>query len=332
MIKLPFQNLTENFIWYANSCLTEKYVLDNQSTEGVETVLKTIKEGKKGVLILGNPGSGKTFIMDCLQKIIPLDENGFLKVNVLDVVLEFNLGGHKIFNLRSKHNVFYDDLGTEDKGKFYSEYVEVFEKFIQFRYELWRSKGIITHFTSNDTAAELFKRYGLRCKSRLQEMFDIVVIGGNQNYEDRRTRNNFIGYPSIYHPQKQKKTEMELTEKEIENIMIQGAREKFETFKKNGIVSDPGNSSYKYLTYKKLINISIQRKNELMWEGQQTLIFDAEKRKALNFNKEIERGIDEFIEQIQGNDQDFRIKAKAMEIALNNFFRELVEQDKTLEI
>lgn len=159
-----------------------------------------IYERQKGCQIIGNPGSGKTFLFEVMQRILhPNSAASFGKVNVLEVVMDFNLGGHRVFKRWADKNMLFDDLGTEDKGKHYGEYVEVFEKFIQFRHELWLNKGIITHFTSNLTPDEIKHRYGLRCNSRLNQMTQTIILGDSPDYVDFRSADNFKGFIPVLH-------------------------------------------------------------------------------------------------------------------------------------
>lgn len=206
MIQFTY-NLQEDFIKYACSCLNDNtFVTNNQ----IQDILQIIEKNDRGVLIYGNVGSGKTFIMDVLLRIIHTqDLRKFSKVNAIDLITEFNLNGHDVFKKYHQKNIFFDDLGAETKGKFYGENMEAFEKLIQIRYNEFRDFGTVTHFTTNLTKKEIFERYGERIVSRLKEMCEIIVLGGNSKEKDMRGLRNFKGYTVFTHPKIKSKEELE---------------------------------------------------------------------------------------------------------------------------
>jgi len=200
-VRLKETDLTARFDEYATYVLEGGYLYDQENKEAVISCIDVLKKNKTGLLILGNPGGGKTLIFKMVQRVTPVNyDNAFVIVNCLDVVLQFNDNavGHLVFNKWTKRNVLFDDLGTEDKGKHFGETVEVFEKFIQFRYDLFQQTGIKTHFTTNLSSDQMNQRYGLRCMSRLNEMCTVVMLGNKSNYSDRRKLRNFKGLPLVY--------------------------------------------------------------------------------------------------------------------------------------
>ena len=52
------------------------------------------------------------------------------------------------------------------------------------RYDLFVSKGMLTHATTNLSASELEERYGNRVRSRMREMFNLVAV--DKNSGDKR--------------------------------------------------------------------------------------------------------------------------------------------------
>jgi len=53
------------------------------------------------------------------------------------------------------------------------------------RYDLFVSKGIPTHLTTNLSASELESKYGNRLRSRMREMFNLVAF--DKNSRDKRS-------------------------------------------------------------------------------------------------------------------------------------------------
>jgi len=52
------------------------------------------------------------------------------------------------------------------------------------RYDLFISKGIPTHVTTNLSASEIEEKYGNRVRSRMREMFNLVAF--DKNAPDKR--------------------------------------------------------------------------------------------------------------------------------------------------
>lgn len=201
MIELKETDLKARFFEYCLHVLQHGYMVSDDNTKELQQVFDLFENHKFGAFLTGNPGSGKTFIFQVLQKITPLYSGSFFAIkNCHDVVQQFNVSGHEVFDQWKKTNILFDDLGTEDKGMFYQDRVEVMEKFIQLRYDLYKSRGLLTYFTSNSTPAEIKQRYGDRVDSRLREMCDYIVLGGRQDYTDYRRLRNFKSLPSVKHP------------------------------------------------------------------------------------------------------------------------------------
>ncbi len=227
-IKLEKTELVDRFNEYTPHVLKNGFVFDEENLNEIIKCVSILANNETGLIIIGNPGSGKTLFFEIMQRIInPVNERSFNKINVLDVVLQFNNKeiGHNVFRKWNDKNVFFDDLGTEDKGYLFGEKVEVFEKFIQFRYDLFRSKGVKTHFTTNLSYSELKERYGARCVSRLNEMCEVILLGANAESKDRRKLKNFIGLPPVYYPGKYSNEEKEIRIR-YQNMKIEAEQNK----------------------------------------------------------------------------------------------------------
>lgn len=198
MITLPHLPPIEKFHFYAKECLEGGYQVEAADKQSFEEFFKVFEAKKRGIILYGSTGTGKSLIFDLLRRIIHPDNKEYMfgAKNVLDIVSDFNEDGHTIFRAHEKLHMLYDDLGTEKRGSHYGESIEIFELLIQFRYELFRAAGIRTYFTTNLNEQEIQMRYGERCWSRLKEMCAHLLLDGS----DKRQKRNFKGFMRINHP------------------------------------------------------------------------------------------------------------------------------------
>lgn len=197
-VQLKSDSLTDRFFEYLPYCFQKgtSFVLDGNNEQAIKTILTTIERNEKGVLVVGQPESGKTLVMRIIQRIThPQSSFFFKKTTAIDTVIDFNVDGSEILRRNEKDNVFYDDLGTEDMGVHYGNRIETFDRVIQKRYELFQFGGIKTHFTTNLTWEAIKNRYGLRIDSRLNAMCETVIM----NTGGRRSLKGFVGLPQVIH-------------------------------------------------------------------------------------------------------------------------------------
>ena len=69
---------------------------------------------------------------------------------------------------------------------FYGNKVNVIEEIILDRYDLFRKHHLITHITTNLDVEDIKEKYGERVLSRMYEMFNFIILGGDKNATDRR--------------------------------------------------------------------------------------------------------------------------------------------------
>lgn len=181
------QPLKKRFWLYANIVTDGKYVVDEENKEQLRRIFEIIEEGKKGVVVCGKPGSGKTFIFQILQKIYqPAFHSKRIGLRSADsLVAKYDKLGDDGLVIKT-HNLCIDELGREKIGKYYGSDLDVLQLIIQRRYQDFKLNGYITHFTSNYSKQDLRNRYGEHCYSRLHEMCEFINLGVADNYQDRR--------------------------------------------------------------------------------------------------------------------------------------------------
>lgn len=147
----------------------------------------------KGILLCGPIGVGKTSIMNLMRLFEPA-QNRYIMKSCRDVSFEFIKEGfeiihrytHKSFhpNTHLPKNYCFDDLGTESSLKYYGNETNVMMEILLSRYDLFVSRKLVTHITTNLSATEIEEIYGNRVRSRMREMFNLVSF----REEDRDKR------------------------------------------------------------------------------------------------------------------------------------------------
>ncbi len=145
----------------------------------------------KGILVSGPIGCGKTSLMN-LMKYLTLTENKFYVKPCRDISFEFIQDGYQIIHKYSKgklheaepRTICFDDLGTENNLKYYGNECNVMAEILLSRYDLFISKKLKTHITTNLSATEIETHYGNRVRSRMREMFNLIAF--NSNEKDKR--------------------------------------------------------------------------------------------------------------------------------------------------
>ena len=138
---------------------------------------------RKGILLIGPTGCGKTSLMTLLRLFSSPDECYRVK-SCREVSFEFHREGYEVVQRYSQGIVWspsrkpggycFDDLGAESSLKHYGNLCNVMGEVLLSRYDLFVSQGVKTHLTTNLTSSELEKIYGSRVRSRMREMFNLV--------------------------------------------------------------------------------------------------------------------------------------------------------------
>jgi len=147
----------------------------------------SMKEKGKGILYLGNCGTGKTFLAACIAN--ELINQGFsvLMTNfsrLVNIIFGLREGKQNyIDSLNSYDLLIIDDLGVERQ----SEYVaEIVQNIVDSRYRAGLPLIITTNLTPKDFSAESSDIAKSRLYSRISEMCLPVVVSG----ADRRKKNS----------------------------------------------------------------------------------------------------------------------------------------------
>jgi DNA replication protein DnaC len=145
----------------------------------------------KGILLSGPIGSGKTSLMNLMKYLAPM-EHKFSVKPCRDISFEFIQEGYEIIHKYSKGKLYqsdpkticFDDLGTENNLKYFGNECNVMAEVILSRYDIFISKKIQTHFTTNLSASEIETAYGNRVRSRLRNMINLIAF--DKTTKDKR--------------------------------------------------------------------------------------------------------------------------------------------------
>ena len=150
---------------------------------------------RKGILLTGPIGCGKTTLMQLVNYFFPRETQYIVKP-AREITFEFEKDGFAVINLYSKGSYFrygnlpiprvycFDDLGLEQTPKYYGNECNVMAEILLNRYDLFVSKRMMTHITTNLSASELESIYGNRIRSRMREMFNLVAF--DRDTKDKR--------------------------------------------------------------------------------------------------------------------------------------------------
>ena len=145
---------------------------------------------KKGILLAGNIGTGKTIAMHVFARL-----KGFKVISTRHIVRDFankgmdaldqygrnsfkiNPGGH--LDRSQPQTICFDDLGLEDtNSQLYGNKANVMAEILIDRYEHWRFCEMMTHATTNLNLTKIAEMYGDRVMDRINEMMNVVLLEG----------------------------------------------------------------------------------------------------------------------------------------------------------
>lgn len=151
---------------------------------------------KKGILLVGNVGVGKTDLLrafefnrvQCFQTITCGEISAMVKENGADYWTTYTgfipgHGGTDKYFLQPNIGWLFDDLGTEDPVNDFGTKVDPLSLIILERYKMKDKQPFNTlHITTNMNGDMIQNRYDARIRSRIREMFNVIQLAGS----DRR--------------------------------------------------------------------------------------------------------------------------------------------------
>ncbi len=145
----------------------------------------------KGILLAGPIGCGKTSLMNLMRLYQPV-KSRFIVKPCRDISFEFMKNGYDTIMKYSQLSFSnfepitycFDDLGAESTLKLYGNECNVMAEVLLSRYDLFVSRKLLTHITTNLSASEIENEYSKRVKSRMRELFNLMAF--KKETEDKR--------------------------------------------------------------------------------------------------------------------------------------------------
>jgi DNA replication protein DnaC len=141
---------------------------------------KTTLNPKKGILLIGDLGVGKSILFKVMNQIFKACKYVHAKRNIERTLKEFGeLQACKEYGYDFKGNLMIDDVGTEEVELYlYKNRISMIGQLLLERYDLFQDTGLKTHVSTNLTTEALSDLYGERNFDRFREMFNIIIWKG----------------------------------------------------------------------------------------------------------------------------------------------------------
>ena len=143
---------------------------------------------QKGILLSGPIGCGKTTLMHLMKYFNNQNQSLFIVKSCRDISFEFIKDGYDAVHRYTRQSYYrngsieipkhycFDDLGTENNLKYYGNECNIMAEILLSRYDLFVSRKLITHLTTNLSATEIESSYGNRLRSRMREQFNLIAF------------------------------------------------------------------------------------------------------------------------------------------------------------
>ena len=70
----------------------------------------------------------------------------------------------------------FDDVGLEPIVQYYGNQCNTISEILLSRYDYFQQHHMLTHITTNLSATEIQEHYGIRVRSRMRELFNLIAF------------------------------------------------------------------------------------------------------------------------------------------------------------
>lgn len=171
--------------------LDDKDLLENYKTVYEYFLKEKQKRSKKGLLLIGGLGVGKSAMMKIMQRLFKDTEARFKWVNAYelkDLSEVYTTSQIKeMYGYDLKMDLYIDDIGISLDVKRYGNTVNIITEILMERYDLYINAGYKTHLSSNlvtnitnniKKIPTLRMVYGARAFDRMIEMTNVIIFKG----------------------------------------------------------------------------------------------------------------------------------------------------------
>lgn len=177
-------NVIKFLIYYFNSCELAESVFPDEHYKI-----------HKNILLIGEPGTGKTMLMQIFSDYLKITKNDsyFRNISITQLMNYYKIHGHidkytynENANAKSFEgapvNVCLNDLGlmTENQKSYGTTLTQVTDEFLFARYEIYQQQGRKYHITSNLSVRNLKDRFEERLIDRFKSFNVVELRGGSR--------------------------------------------------------------------------------------------------------------------------------------------------------
>ena len=172
------------------------YTTESPLFAGMPCIINGPGDLRRGIALVGNVGTGKTYLASVWAKWCRNVSRGFQETSARSVAREFmqrdfeGIEKYGEWSYATKQTTsgsrskgrpltwLFDDMGNELPVNRFGNKVDVMAEVLQDRYDGFVRDGMRTHITSNLSRAQIGEMYGPRIADRCGQMFNFILVPG----------------------------------------------------------------------------------------------------------------------------------------------------------